>query len=392
MTDIFPIFVSDDPGNINMPNDSLNDSTDLSLNKSSDLFEPRNVAQTSIAVIFLLVTMVIALVGNTAVITVILMKRTMRKDISNLLIINLSITDLSMTIFVMVSALVSLIADEWIFDKVWCDFVCAINYCLIIVSMLTLCFISVDRYQAVLNPLHYHIRMTRNRVLIMICYSWCQGILFASIPSFMNWVEYDYWEAICAIQWFRHQSQAIYYVTAAFALCFLGPGIVLVYNYLKILKEAKKQKNQIRACPTGQSREKSKENAISTRIVWSLLVVVFAYFICTTPFSLTKLIKVIATRENFIPGPINLTASLLGYVASAINPLIYGIFRRDFRQAYKRLFQFVLHWRRESETPVFFFKDSESSPKLDTHHNITFNLTESCPTKSENDAKNNNLD
>lgn len=354
-------------------------------NVSSDVFEPRDSAQTAFAVIFLILTMAIALVGNTAVVVVIIMNRTMRKDISNLLIINLSITDLSMTLCIMVSALVSLIADTWVFSRVWCDFVCSTNYCLIIVSMLTLCFISIDRYQAVLNPLHYRSRMTRNRVLMMIGYSWCQGILFASIPSFMNWIEYDYWEAICAIQWFRHQTQAIYYVTAAFALCFLGPGIVLVYNYLKILKEAKKQKTQIRAYPLGQDREKKRQNSVSTRIVWSLLVVVFAYFICTTPFSLTKLIKVIATCENFIPGPINLTASLLGYVASAINPLIYGIFRRDFQQAYKRLLQVVLHWRRDSDTPVSFFKNSDSSPKLDTHHNVTFNMTESCASKIENE-------
>ena len=354
-------------------------------NTSIDIYEltPRTTGQTAIAVIFLVVTMLTALIGNVAVIAVIAMYRTMRKDKSNLLIINLSITDLSMTLTVMLSAFVSLIDDKWVFGDIWCDFICATNYCLIIVSMLTLCFISLDRYQAVLHPLHYHSRMTRNRMFIMIGYSWCQGILFASIPSFMKWVEYDYWEAICAIQWFRHQARAIYYVSAAFALCFLGPGIVLVYNYVKILKEARKQKTQIQTYPSNQAKEKNHQNSASNRIVWSLLVVVCAYFVCTAPFSVTKLIKVVATRDHFIAGPINLTASLLGYVASAINPLIYGIFRRDFRRAYTDLLRAILR-RRTSDIHVTTLKNSEDSPTMNSQRNVTFNMTESCTWKTEN--------
>ena len=87
----------------------------------------------------------------------------MKEDVSNLLItcINLCITDLLITLLVMTSSLGSLIDDKWLFGMIWCEFVSAINYCLIIVSMLTLCFISMDRYQAVLHPLQYHIRMTK---------------------------------------------------------------------------------------------------------------------------------------------------------------------------------------------------------------------------------------
>ena len=360
-----------------------------------DIYEisPRTTAQTAVAVIFLIVTMITALIGNVAVIAVITLFRSMRKDKSNLLIINLSITDLSMTLTVMLSALVSLIEDEWVFGEIWCDFICATNYCLIIVSMLTLCFISLDRYQAVMHPLHYHGRMTRTRMMVMIGYSWCQGILFASIPSFMKWVEYDYWEAICAIHWFRHRPGTIYYVVAAFALCFLGPGIILVYNYVKILKEARKQKTQIQSYPSNQAKVKTRQNTASNRIVWSLLVVVCAYFICTAPFSVTKLIKVLATRDDFIAGPINLTASLLGYVASAINPLIYGIFRRDFQRAYKGLLRGIFKGRRFSDIHLSILHhqgiDNEDSPQTNSQLNVTFNMTEeSCTWTKENNEVN----
>lgn len=300
----------------------------------------RHTYETVIAVLFLLLTIIIAVIGNTAVISVVCLQRSMRKDISNLLIINLSLTDLGNTLFVMLSALVALISDKWVFGKFWCDCVCAINYCLIIVSMLTLCCISIDRHQAIMHPLSYPLRITRRRLVLVICYTWIQGITFGIAPSIADWVAFDYWESICAIQWHSYRPDSIIYVVLAFLFCFLIPGMVLIYCYSKILKEVKNQKAQATLNPRGDSRtyEKNKRKVNDrSKLVWSLLVVVLAYFVCTTPFSVTKLIKVLADSKDPIPGPVNLVSALLGYVASAINPLIYGIFRRDFRCAYKNL-------------------------------------------------------
>lgn len=303
----------------------------------------RQPFETAVSVVFLLITMITALVGNTAVIAVVCKQRMMRGEVSNLLIINLSITDLSNTLLVMMSALVALLSDDWPLGSFWCDCTCAINYCLIIVSMLTLCCISIDRYQAVMHPLSYSIRVTRRRLLAIIGYTWVQGLIFGMVPSFLNWVDFDYWEAICAIQWHLFRPSTVIYVVAAFLLCFLGPGGVLVYCYAVIISEVKKQKSHLVAQTSNQKAYEKSKRRVSDRakITWSLITVVLAYFVCTTPFSVTKLIKVSAYDSNIVPGPINLTASLLGYVASAINPLIYGIFRRDYRKAYIQLLKSV---------------------------------------------------
>ena len=297
----------------------------------------RETGQTVTACIFLGIIMFIAFVGNIGVILVIALYRKMRRDISNMLLINLSITDLANTCLVMLSALICLIADDWIFGKFWCDFICAVNYCLIIVSMLTLCCISIDRYQAVVHALSYQSRVKQRTLFLAICYTWTQGATFALVPSVLGWVNYDYWEAICAIQWHLYQPGTVIYVIAAFALCFLGPGLILCYCYVKIIKEVKKQKDEV---PVGMRKPESKISEKS-RIIWSLLVVVFAYFTCTTPFSLTKLIKVSSSDTSVIPGPLNLSSALLGYLASAINPLIYGIFRKDFQRAYLQLLKII---------------------------------------------------
>lgn len=322
--------------------------TEVSID-DEDMEYSRSKFQIVCAATFLFITIIFGLLGNMAVIAVVCIQKSMHHETSNMLIINLCVTDLSNSILVMITAFIALVSDEWIMGRIWCDCVCAINYCLIIVSMLTLCCISLDRYQAVTNPLSYKVKITRKHMIIAIIFTWVQGITFGCAPSVSGWIAFDYWEGICAIQWHLYQPDSIVYVVLAFLFCFLIPGMILVYCYAKILKEVKKQKYQVKINISGDSKtieRNRKKVSERSKIVWSLLVVVLAYFICTTPFSVTKLIKVIVNDKNFIPGPINLTASLLGYVASAINPLIYGIFRRDFRNAYKQLLCSVFFGRK----------------------------------------------
>ena len=145
---------------------------------------------------------------------------------------------------------------------------------------------------------------------------------------------------VCAIQWHKERDQALYYVIVAFILCFLLPGVVLAICYIKILKEVKKSSKVHPAPELSQSEGSThpkKNYSTSSKAVRSLLIIVCAYFICMTPFSVTKLVKVVTDDEMFLTGGLNTAASIVEFCSSAINPLIYGIFRRDFRKAYQQL-------------------------------------------------------
>ncbi|XP_062603418.1 5-hydroxytryptamine receptor 1A-alpha-like [Saccostrea cucullata] len=306
------------------------------MNSSNESFPTEFVRRNDIENIFLafalMIVMLFSVFGNIAVMIAIFMSRALREEMSNRLTMNLAITDLSNGLIVMFSSLSSVINDSWKFGSVFCDLICAINYCLIITSMLTLCFISCDRFQAIAYPLHYVSRIKPKHMYIMIAYSWFQGIVFSVVPPALRWVEYDYWEAICAIQWHRERQQAVYYVVIAFLLCFLLPGVILIINYYKIIKQVKSKVS----CPGGPMPAKSYST--SSKAIRSLLIVVIAYFVCMTPFSVTKLMKVVIAQETVLNSQINSVASVVAFISSAVNPLIYGIFRKDFRLAYKRIF------------------------------------------------------
>jgi hypothetical protein len=287
---------------------------------------------------FLTVILLLSLVGNILVATGIITIRQLQKDKSNIFLVNLSITDMSNAILVMSSSLIALFTDEWRMPAFWCKLQCAFNYCFIIVSMLTLALISIDRYHAVKNALEYPSIITKKRIYFMILYTWVQGFAFAVTPMILGWIKYDYEEVVCAIDWYQGTS-TIYYVVVANILCFIIPGVILVYCYVVVAKIAKRLA-QGTAIPSGTSiRSRCQNDSNMNRIFKCFIVVVAIFFFCMTPFCITKLVKVVTGNPKLVPGYIITISTLLQYSASATNPFIYGIFRRDFRLGFKRQLQ-----------------------------------------------------
>ena len=201
---------------------------------------------------------------------------------------------------------------------------------------------------AMKHSLRYVTLVTRTRVITVIIYAWIQGIAFGLTPVINNWARYDYWEMVCAIQWHLHGQPVLLYVIVAFIVCFFFPGAMLAISYCLILNIAQKIKPQpypamaaftIRSVPdkqqtgynTGCQRPSCKS---SSKTLCSLLVIMLTYIVCMTPFSLTKLYKVAYPEPYVLPGYANMLATTFQYIASAVNPLIYGLLRKDFHQAF----------------------------------------------------------
>ncbi|KAK2142132.1 hypothetical protein LSH36_994g01040 [Paralvinella palmiformis] len=320
--------------------------------------------------------------GNVAVIYAIANTRKLREKPSSIFLINLSITDLSSALFVMLAAFIYISLDLDRVNTIWCNFVCAMNYCLIIVSMMTLAVISVDRLISVLYPFKYHDIVTKGRVVAVIVFTWIQGFIFGIAPAFQGWVHYDYWEAICAINWHREPRVGpINYVIGAFALCFIVPAIVILVCYTVTIRYAKiSLRNSIPASASSSSiqnnnvevRKHNKDGYLGLKTITSMLVVVAAFFICLTPFSVTKLIKVITNDSYNVPPYVNLWAAFFGYLSSMVNPFIYGILRPDFRRAYKKMFHRMMgrqSYHLHETTMIFYSPVNIISKQRRSQHN-----------------------
>ncbi|XP_063591911.1 beta-4C adrenergic receptor-like [Penaeus indicus] len=287
--------------------------------------------------------------GNTLVIVVYMTCVKLQATVSNLLVVSLAITDLTTCLLVMMPSAWALLSDRWPLAAWTCDLHCAVNYLCIIVSMMTMALISGERFLAVTQPAIHRTRMSRQllaRLEALVC---AEGVVFAVVPIVFRWVRYDRWEAVCAIDWFTY-SEALIYVLVAFFVCFSVPAVFILITNTTIIwvscvsSRARVLPHPLAAQENGQARAKARRQARRTNrsslhyvIVRSMLVVITAFFVFLTPFSVTKLIKMWTMDEDSVPGPVNLAATLCQYVASAINPFIYFLLRRDYRAAAWRL-------------------------------------------------------
>jgi len=347
---------------------------------------------------------IVTILGNVAVIYAILTTYEMREKVSNIFLINLSITDLSNALFIMFSAFICIALDFYQVNATWCNFMCAINYCLIIVSMMTLALISIDRLLSVLFPFKYYSLVTKGRVIAVIVVTWIQGAVFGIAPATQGWVHYDYWEAICAINWHQEpRSGPINYVLVAFAICFILPALTMLVCYTVTIRYAKKSLKTMIPMSSStsnnddgkESRKQNKEAYLGLRTITSLLVVVALFFFFLTPFSVTKLLKVLTNDPLRIPPYVNLWSAFFAYLSSMVNPFIYGIFRADFRQAYKLMFRKIAARKEsrnaESSFAAGIFKRSATSDESERQKGFTIPGGHSAKVMTTTNAKKNNV-
>lgn len=299
-------------------------------------------------------------------------------QISSVFIINLAITDVGCATTVMPFCLVSIWFDRWIFGHFACGLVCFLNYCFIIVSMWTLALISIDRHLYCIYPFRYQDIMSHRRALVLAIMAWGLGLTFGSLPSFLRVVIYDHAEIICAVDWENDPVKVLTYTISAFVLCFMTPVFVMAYCYHGLYKIAHRHAKQLQQRPTGQiaveptnnsdvyneettvyirrdeqvqnpDKRKKEENRAqerrtsrSSKAIRSICIMIAAYLICNTPFSLTKLLKCVFSNNDVVPFYVNTLASWIAFVNPCCNPIIYSIYREDFKAALRKLFPTLL--------------------------------------------------
>ncbi|KRK06045.1 uncharacterized protein Dyak_GE16306, isoform B [Drosophila yakuba] len=120
------------------------------------------------------------LLGNGLVILVVVANQQMRST-TNLLIINLAVSDILFVIFCVPFTATDYVLPEWPFGNVWCKFV---QYMIVVTchcSVYTLVLMSFDRFLAVVHPVtSMSLRTERNATLAIMC-AWIT-IVTTAIP------------------------------------------------------------------------------------------------------------------------------------------------------------------------------------------------------------------
>ena len=309
-----------------------------------DIEFQRHLAGRIIGTLITVLIAIIAILGNVAVVIVSFRDEILRAQVGNLLIVYLSCVDILTGLLVMIPSAISVAFDYWPLGVKMCKFHAFFNYSFSCSSSLNLTVISVDRAMAIAYPFKYRVKMTTKVIAKMCAFVFILSFIVGWACAGPNWISYDYSEAACAMEYTT--IVGVYYVfTTCCFTCYYVPIVVLsICNTIIIVTARKSDKSKqaifIRRNNLNNSlKETTESENHMKKTIKSMIVVVLTYYICFTPYALIKQVKTNLGID--MPPQVNYFSTVCLYVDSAINPFIYAILRKDYRDAFKRLLKFL---------------------------------------------------
>lgn len=283
---------------------------------------------------------VMTMLGNLAVILSIAYFKQLHSP-TNFLILSMAITDFLLSCVVMPFSMIRSIESCWYFGDLFCKVHSCCDIMLCTTSIFHLCFISVDRYYAVCDPLCYVTKITIPVIGVFLLISWSVPILFAfglvfselNIIGAEDFVAATDCTGLCVLIFNK-----LWGVLASFIAFFL-PGTVMVGIYAHIFTVARKHAKQI---GTGSmmnqivSTSKRKASTIKgSKATKTLSIVMGVFVLCWLPFFILTVIDPFISFTT--PEDLYNVFLWLGYFNSTFNPIIYGMFYPWFRKALRMI-------------------------------------------------------
>ncbi|XP_036141889.1 octopamine receptor beta-3R isoform X1 [Monomorium pharaonis] len=328
-----------------------------------------------------------AVLGNMLVIASVRRHRRLRV-VTNCYVVSLAAADLLVAMCAMTfNASVELSGGKWLFGPIMCNLWNSLDVYFSTASILHLCCISVDRYYAIVSPLEYTVIMKQSTVGCMLGSAWLLPALISFIPIFMGWyTTKEHLEYMV-----EHPESCEFIVNLPYAVIsscvsFWIPGLVMIIMYCRIYKEAIRQRKALSrtssnivlnsvhhhrhssrhhhhqqmllqaAADTGELalhtahfavptelhavngtsiRQQTKSWRAEHKAARTLGIIMGAFLLCWLPFFIWYLTTSLCGEACYVPDTVVSVLFWIGYFNSALNPLIYAYFNRDFRDAFK---------------------------------------------------------
>ncbi|KAM7292766.1 dopamine receptor 1 isoform X1 [Ixodes scapularis] len=295
---------------------------------------------------FLSLIILTAITGNILVCLAIYTDRRLRK-LGNLFLVSLAVADLFVSSLVMTFAVVNDLMGYWAFGPQFCDIWIAFDVMCSTASILNLCAISMDRFLHIKDPLGYGRWMTKRAVLGTICAIWMLSALMSFLPISLGWHR-PYPDSLLLVNGLTMCALDLtpeYAVTSSL-ISFYMPCVVMVALYTRLYLYARKHVQNIRAVtkpmnhkdmsPTKfRSMGQSSLHVMDHKAAITLGIIVGVFLCCWVPFFCANIVA--AFCKTCISEDCFKFLTWLGYLNSALNPIIYSIFNTEFRDAFRRV-------------------------------------------------------
>ncbi|XP_026150760.1 trace amine-associated receptor 4-like [Mastacembelus armatus] len=251
---------------------------------------------------------------------------------TNLLILSLAVSDFFLGLLLLFQ--IMFIDGCWLLGDLMCNVYQYISYVMASTSVGGMVLISIDRYVAICDPMHYSIKITQKRVKVWVCLCWACSVIFEILilkdvleqPGRYNSC---FGECVFVINYIAGLADTIF--------SFILPITAIVVLYMRVFVVAVSQARAMRShitTVTVQGSRKVTAKKSEIKAARTLGVVVGMFIVCLCPYYCVAL----TGQDSVLKATAAASVLCLYFVNSFLNPLIYAFFYPWFRKSVKLIF------------------------------------------------------
>ncbi|XP_026222773.2 trace amine-associated receptor 9-like [Anabas testudineus] len=262
---------------------------------------------------------------------------------TNLLVLSLAVSDFLVGLLVMPFQ-IFLAEPCWLLGDLVCVLYYFIPFITMCASVVNMVLISVDRYVAICDPLHYPIKVTHKRIQISVLLCWIYSVFYSILFLYDNLKQpgrYNSCYGECVV--FTN-------IVMDLVLGFIIPIFSIIILYMRVFVVAVSQARSMRSHIAAVKLQRSvtvtvKKSELKAARTLGVVVAVFLMCYCPPYF-------ISFSGYNIMDSTTNFFIFFIVYFNSCLNPLIYAFFYPWFRKSVKLIVMFKILHRYSSQTNI----------------------------------------
>ncbi|XP_034417882.1 trace amine-associated receptor 13c-like [Cyclopterus lumpus] len=246
---------------------------------------------------------------------------------TNLLILSLAVSDLLVGLLLMPVEIIY-IEDCWFLGDVLCTLYYLVDYIITTASVANMVLISVDRYIAICDPLHYPTKVTKRRAQHCVCLCWIWSVIFRII------LLHDHLEKPGRSNSCFGECVVVINYTAGvvdLVFTFIIPIFVIIVLYMRVFMVAVSQARAMRSHVAASTQRAVTVKKKEMKAARTLGFVILVFLCCFCPYYYPTL----AGEDTSIDASSASFEIWLAHFNSCLNPVIYAFFYSWFRKSIK---------------------------------------------------------
>nr|XP_040048279.1 opsin 7, group member d isoform X3 [Gasterosteus aculeatus aculeatus] len=301
----------------------MGNASDTSAVFASTISKERDILMGSLYSVFC----VLSLVGNCILLLVAYHKRSTLKP-AEFFIINLSISDLGMTLSLFPLAIPSAFKHRWLFGELTCQLYAMCGVLFGLCSLTNLTALSFVCCLKVCFPNHGN-RFSSSHARLLVVAVWGYASVFAVGPL-ARWGRYspEPYGTACCIDWHapNHELAALSYIVCLFVFCYALPCATIFLSYTFILLTVRGSRQAVQQHVSPQT----KTTNTHALIVKLSVAVCIGFLGAWTPYAVVAIWAAFGDA-TLVPPDAFALAAMFAKSSTIYNPVVYLLCKPNFR-------------------------------------------------------------